>query len=133
MRPRLLLSVALLATVVSLGVSYGVHAYRSAQAPALRDPLAALDLTGDQQRELREVFRGFHPRLVAMQGRVDGKRAELAAALEACLAEISRLEAERDREVVKDLLLLRPHLSHEQQSVLFRYIELRHPSGERTR
>jgi Spy/CpxP family protein refolding chaperone len=139
MRARVLVSTALVAAAVSLGVSYGAHAYRSGTLADGGDPFAQLDLSGAQRQQIRDVLRRFHPRLVAMQAGVDRKRSELAAllagpasaeaeAVRACLAEISRLEAERDQEVVRNLLELKPHLTAEQQQTLFRHIELRHTS-----
>lgn len=143
-RARPLVLSALLAAAVSLGVSYGVHAFRSARAPVVTDPLAALDLSLTQQKRIREISRRFHPRLLAMQAAVDRKRSELAdllagaqagdeSALAACLREISRLEAERDQEVVRNLLELKPHLTVEQQQALFHYIELRHMGAAQPR
>lgn len=143
MHTKLLLSICLVAVAVSLGVSYSVHAVRRTPFPVepvekeAVDPLAGLALAPAERRAIEEQFRVFHPKLLALQAQVDAKRAELAGALvesaggptiEACLGEISRLEAELDREVVKNLLLLKPHLSPEQQAKLFQYIEIRHSS-----
>lgn len=137
MRARLLVTTALVAALVSVSVSYGVNAYRNGLAADSRDPFAQLDLTSAQRAQIREVLGRFHPRLVTMQAGVDRKRSELAAllagpdggaaaAVSECLLEISRLEAERDQEVARNLLELKPYLTAEQQLVLFRYIELRH-------
>lgn len=137
MRPRFVVLVCGLAAVVSLGVSWGVQAYRANATQAGRDPFAALGLSPEQQRAVREIALRHHPRLVTMQALAEAKRAELAellagpqggdaARVDACLREISRLEAERDLEVVANLRELKPHLSREQQIALFQYIQLRH-------
>jgi hypothetical protein len=144
LRPRLLVGIALLAIAVSLGVTYGVHAVRSTRGPAAQDPLAMLDLSSEQKRQIGAHFRLFHPKLLEKQAAVDTQRARLAGLLadresgddetiQDCLAEISRLEAEVDREVVRDLLLLKPYLTREQELKLFHYIELRHSSLEKAR
>ena len=137
MRPRFLVLVCGLAAAVSLGVSWGVQAFRASAAQAARDPFAELGLSSEQRRAVREIALRHHPRLVTMQALAEAKRAELAellagpqggdaARVEACLREISRLEAERDVEVVANLRELKPHLTHEQQVALFQYIQLRH-------
>ncbi|MGE0452638.1 MAG: periplasmic heavy metal sensor [Vicinamibacteria bacterium] len=137
MRPRFLVVVCALAAVVSLGVSWGVQAFRTSAAQAARDPFAELGLSAEQRHAVRETALRHHPRLVTMQALAEAKRAELAellagpqggdaAGVEACLREISRLEAERDLEVVANLRELKPHLTHEQQVALFQYIQLRH-------
>lgn len=141
MRARALLSICLLAVAVSLGVSWAVNAVRGATSGAREDPLAPLDLTLEQRERIHERMRTFHPRLLDLQAEVEGRRARLAEllvehesddpALLACLGEVAEAEAELDREVVRNLLLLKPHLTREQQSKLFRYIELRHPSTQR--
>lgn len=142
MRTRaLLLLICLLAVTVSLGVTWAVHAVRGATSSAREDPLALLGLTAEQRLRIEELSRSFHPRLLEMQAEVEAKRACLAEALvasraedpalEARLREVAEAEAALDREVVRNLLLLKPHLTPEQQSKLFRYIELRHPSIER--
>lgn len=143
MRPRLALRICVLAIATSLAVSYGVHAYRSA-TPAALDPFASLDLTPQQLVRIRETSRPFHPRLMAMQQAVDAQRAALAdllagpsgasdALVTARLAEIARLEGDRDREVVRNLQLLKPYLSAAQQRSLFRHIELSHAPATRAR
>ncbi len=138
MRPRFLVLVCGLAALVSLGVSWGVQAFRASAAQAVRDPFAELGLSAEQRRAVRETALRHHPRLVTMQALAEAKRAELAellagpqggddaAGVEACLREISRLEAERDLEVVANLRELKPHLTREQQVALFQYIQLRH-------
>jgi hypothetical protein len=144
MRARQALRITLLAIGVSLLVSYGVNAYRSAGAPVPLDPFASLGLSSAQLERIREVSRPLHPQLVALQADVDAKRAALAellagpsggdeAAISGLLAEIARLESARDREVVRSLQLLKPHLSVEQQRTLFRHIELSHAPAARQR
>jgi Spy/CpxP family protein refolding chaperone len=138
MRPRTILGAALLAVAVSLGVTWGVNAYRTASP---YDPLAELDLSPAQRAAVGAEFRSFHPRLLSLQGKVDGKRAELARLLaegepdqvEACLGEVAALEAALDHEVARSLLTLKPHLSPEQQLRLFRLIQLKHPVPEARR
>jgi uncharacterized membrane protein len=136
MRPRLLVGTTLLAVAVSLAVSYAVHAYRSTRASSA-DPFAMLDLSATQQNKIRQILREFHPRLITMQAQVERQREQLAellaspggvdhSAVQERLKEISRLEAERDQEVVRGLLELKPHLTAQQQLALFQYIELRH-------
>jgi len=142
MRARPLVFICLLAVGVSLGVTWAVHAVRGATSSAREDPLATLDLTPDQRLSIQELVRAYHPRLLEQQAEVEAKRARLAdalvehagdaAAVEACLRGVAEAEAELDREVVRNLLLLKPHLTREQQAKLFRHIELRHPSIDKT-
>lgn len=142
MRTRALGGICLLAVAISLAVTWTVHAVRSAGRP--QDPLALLDLSSTQRKEIVERLRTFHPRLLELQGAVDGERARLAALLVArssgddpevrgCLEEIARREAELDREVARNLVLLKPHLTPAQQATLFQYIELRHSATEQAR
>lgn len=144
MRLQLALRICVLAVATALAVSYGVHGYRSVATPEPLDPFASLGLTPEQLLRIREVSRPSHPRLVAMQRAVDTERAGLADLLagphgadeglvSARLDRIARLEGERDREVVRNLQLLRPHLSAEQQRTLFRHIELSHAPATRAR
>jgi len=142
MRSRVLVTTAVLAILVSFSVTFAVQAYRNTRSSAVKDPFALLDLSSTQQRRIREISKAYHPSLVLKQAAVEAKRQELAdrlaspngvdaAAVEACLAEVSRLESELDREVVKNLLELRPHLTAEQQQTLFEFIELRHVATAR--
>jgi Spy/CpxP family protein refolding chaperone len=142
MRARGLILICLVAVGVSLGVTWAVHAVRGATSSVREDPLAQLDLEPEQRLRILELVRAYHPRLLKQQEEVEARRARLAdvlverggdaAALEACLREVAEAEAELDREVVRNLLLLKPHLTPEQQAKLFRHIELRHPSVEST-
>ncbi len=141
MRGRVLLLICLLAVAVSLGVTWAVHAVRGATSTARENPLALLDLSSEQRLRIEELLRTFHPRLLELQAEVEARRARLAdalaerggdqAALEACLRDVTEAEAELDREVVRNLQRLKPHLTREQQSKLFRYIQLRHSSMEK--
>lgn len=142
MRTRALALTCLLAIVISLGVTFTVHAVRSASR--VQDPLALLDLSSAQRRAIGERFREFHPRLLERQSAVDRARARLASLLVArsseedpdvrsCLEEIAHGEAELDREVARSLVLLKPHLTPAQQTTLFQYIELRHSGTDTAR
>jgi len=142
MRARVLFLICLLAVGVSLGVTWAVHVVRGATSSVREDPLAQLDLEPEQRARILELVRAYHPRLLRQQEEVEARRARLAdalvergedrAAIEQCLREVAEAESELDREVVRNLLLLKPHLTPEQQTTLFRHIELRHPSVERT-
>jgi Spy/CpxP family protein refolding chaperone len=144
------LSTVVLAVLVSVAVTHGVLAYRSpvrATPAASNDPFDVLSLSKEQKQKILEISMAHHPSLVARQAAVDAKRQELAEilahpgvldepAVARTLLEVAKLESQLDREVVMNLVELRPLLTGDQQKLLFRQIELRHPrtsqpNGER--
>lgn len=141
MRARAVVFICLLAVAISLGVTWGFHAVRGATSSARQDPFALLDLTPEQRLRIQDLLREFHPRLLELEAAAQASRARLADtlvergddahALASCLREVEEAEAALDREVVRNLLLLKPHLTPAQQSTLFRYIQLRHSQVER--
>ena len=147
MRFKSTIATIVLAVVVSFGVTYGVHWWRSpvlatSPVPASDDPFDVLNLSAEQKQKIHEVSMSHHPQLVEGQSRVDVKRQELAAllaapgsldavAVERALQEVGRLEAALDQEVAKNLIEMRPLLNPEQQRTLFQHIELRHPRNAR--
>ncbi len=142
MRLRSTLATVLLAVLVSSAVTYGVHAWRAPVEASSDDPFDVLNLSADQKEKIHQIAMAHHPSLVARQAAVDAKRQELAsllaapgvldeAAVERSLRDVSRLEAELDQEVARNLVELRPLLTGEQQRTLFQHIELRHPRTPR--
>jgi Spy/CpxP family protein refolding chaperone len=147
MRLRSTLATIVLAILVSLGVTYGVNAYRSpVQATsqvAFDDPFDVLNLSAEQKQKIHQISMAHHPSLVAGQAAVDSKRQELvallatpgsldSAAVAQALQAVGRLEAALDQEVAKNLIEMRPFLTEEQQRTLFQHIQLRHPKNART-
>ena len=142
MRFRSTFATVLLAVLVSLSVTYAVHAYRSPVEATSDDPFDALNLSAAQKQKIHEISMVHHPNLLSRQAAVDAKRQELAellaapglldeAAVALALQEVARLESELDREVAKNLIELRPLLTEAQQRTLFLHIELRHPRNSR--
>lgn len=142
MRFRSTLATVVLAVVVSLGVSYALHFWRTPVQATSDDPFDVLNLSAEQKQKIREVSMTHHPRLLAGQAAVDAGRQQLAALLAAPgslddaavarkLQEVAGLESELDQEVAKNLIEMRPHLTEEQQRTLFQQIELRHPRNAR--
>lgn len=145
MHLRSSLSSVALAILVSVAVTHGVLAWRSpirAGVAASNDPLEVLDLSAEQKQKIQAVAMTHHGRLVSLQTAADARRQELAALLATAgvldeaavtrtLEDVSRLEAELDREVVRNLVELRPLLTQAQQRALFQQIELRHPRNVR--
>ena len=130
------------AVLVSLAVTYGVHAYRTPIQATSDDPFDVLNLSAEQRQKIHAIAMAHHPSLLARQAAVDAKRQELAqllaapgaldqAAVSRMLREVSRLESELDEEVARNLVELRPLLNEEQQQTLFQHIELRHPRNPR--
>ena len=142
MRFRSTFATVLLAVLVSLAVTYAVHAYRSPVEATSDDPFDVLNLSAAQKQKIHEISMVHHPNLLSRQAAVDAKRQELAellaapglldeAAVALALQEVARLESELDREVAKNLIELRPLLTEAQQRTLFLHIELRHPRNSR--
>ena len=142
MRFKSTLATVVLAVLVSFGVTWGVHSWRSPVQATSDDPLDVLNLSAEQKQKIHEVSMTHHPRLVAGQAAVDARRQELASVLAApgpldeaavarALAEVARLESELDLEVAKNLVEMRPLLTEAQQRILFQHIELRHPRNAR--
>ena len=142
MRFKSALATVVLAVLVSLAVTYGVHVYRTPVQATSDDPFDVLDLSSEQKQKIHAIAMAHHPSLIARQAAVDAKRQELARHLAApgvldessvsrTLQEVSRLESELDAEVARNLVELRPLLTEEQQRTLFQHIELRHPRNPR--
>lgn len=141
MKARVVILVCLMAMGVSLAVTWGFHVVRGATSSAREDPFSRLDLTAEQRSRIQALLREFHPRLLALEAAAQARREGLAdvlvesgpdaARIEARLRAVEEAEAALDREVARNLLLLKPHLTPEQQRALFHYIQLRHPAVER--
>ncbi|MEO8499368.1 MAG: Spy/CpxP family protein refolding chaperone [Vicinamibacteria bacterium] len=142
MRFKSALATVVPAVLVSLAVTYGVHAYRTPVQATSDDPFDVLNLSADQRQQIHAIAMAHHPSLIAGQAAVDAKRQELAqllaakgalddAAVAKTLQDVSRLESELDQEVARNLVELRPLLTEKQQRTLFQHIELRHPRNPR--